>query len=127
MKSQDASFKNCFFELKLFNTYIILSYFFNLTFQDQKTRLQRHFDGFKFLSNKSISPGMKTKNYLLSIGFTIVIMFFSVVHYSFPGFFSIMNDFYTLIPPGTIICKLGYSLESLWSGDMSRCKCHPET
>ena len=49
----------------------------------------------EWLSNKSISPGMKTKNYLLSIGFTIVIMFFSVVHYSFPGFFSIMNDFPT--------------------------------
>ena len=38
-----------------------------------------------------------------------------------------MNDFYTLIPPGNIIFKLGYSLESLWSGDMSRCKCHHET
>ena len=47
----------------------------------------------EWLSNKSISPGMKTKNYLLSIGFTIIIMFFSVIHYSFPGFFSIMNDF----------------------------------
>ena len=41
----------------------------------------------EWLSNKLISPGMKTKNYLLSIGFTIVIMFFSVIHYSFPGFF----------------------------------------
>ena len=49
----------------------------------------------EWLSNKAISPGMKTKNYLLSIGFTIVIMFFSVIHYSFPGFFSIMNDFPT--------------------------------
>jgi len=49
----------------------------------------------EWLSNKSISPGMKTKNYLLSIGFTVVIMFFSVIHYSFPGFFSIMNDFPT--------------------------------
>ena len=49
----------------------------------------------EWLSNKSISPGMKPKNYLLSIGFTIVIMFFSVIHYSFPGFFSIMNDFPT--------------------------------
>ena len=49
----------------------------------------------EWLSNKLISPGMKTKNYLLSIGFTIVIMFFSVIHYSFPGFFSIMNDFPT--------------------------------
>jgi len=48
-----------------------------------------------WLSNKSISPGMKTKNYFLSIGFTIIIMFFSVIHYSFPGFFSIMNDFPT--------------------------------
>ena len=49
----------------------------------------------EWLSNKSISPGMKPKNYILSIGFTIVIMFFSVIHYSFPGFFSIMNDFPT--------------------------------
>ncbi len=49
----------------------------------------------EWLSNKTISPGMKTKNYLLSIGFTMVIMFFSVIHYSFPGFFSIMNDFPT--------------------------------
>ena len=49
----------------------------------------------EWLSNKLISPGMKIKNYLLSIGFTIVIMFFSVIHYSFPGFFSIMNDFPT--------------------------------
>ncbi len=49
----------------------------------------------EWLSNKSISPGMKPKNYFLSIGFTIVIMFFSVIHYSFPGFFSIMNDFPT--------------------------------
>ena len=49
----------------------------------------------EWLSNNSISPGMKTKNYLLSIGFTIIIMFFSVIHYSFPGFFSIMNDFPT--------------------------------
>ena len=36
-------------------------------------------------------------------------------------------DFYALIPPRNIIVKLGYSLESLWSGDMSRCKCHHET
>ena len=49
----------------------------------------------EWLSNKTISPGMKTKNYFLSIGFTIIIMFFSVIHYSFPGFFSIMNDFPT--------------------------------
>ncbi len=49
----------------------------------------------EWLSNKTISPGMKTKNYLLSVGFTIIIMFFSVIHYSFPGFFSIMNDFPT--------------------------------
>ena len=49
----------------------------------------------EWLSNKSISPGMKIKNYFLSIGFTIIIMIFSVIHYSFPGFFSIMNDFPT--------------------------------
>ena len=49
----------------------------------------------EWLSNKTINPGMKTKNYLLSVGFTIIIMFFSVIHYSFPGFFTIMNDFPT--------------------------------
>ncbi len=41
----------------------------------------------EWLSNKSISPGMKTKNYLLSIGFTIVIMFFFSYSLQFPWFF----------------------------------------
>ncbi|PPR75186.1 MAG: Glycine betaine/proline betaine transport system permease protein ProW [Alphaproteobacteria bacterium MarineAlpha3_Bin5] len=49
----------------------------------------------EWLSNRLINPGMTTKNYLLSIGFSSVIMFFSVVHYSFPGFFAVMNDFPT--------------------------------
>ena len=38
---------------------------------------------------------MQTKNYILSTTFTSVIMFFSVVHYSFPGLILIMNEFPT--------------------------------
>ena len=38
---------------------------------------------------------MQTKNYILSTVFTSVIMFFSVVHYSFPGLINIMNEFPT--------------------------------
>ena len=49
----------------------------------------------EWLSNKLISPGMKMKNYLLSVIFSAVIMLFSVVHYSFPGLMTIMNDFPT--------------------------------
>jgi len=49
----------------------------------------------EWLSNKSISPGMQTKNYILSGIFTSVIMFFSVMHYSFPGLLAIMNEFPT--------------------------------
>ena len=49
----------------------------------------------EWLSNKLISPGMKMKNYILSGIFTAVIMLFSVVHYSFPGLMTIMNDFPT--------------------------------
>ena len=37
----------------------------------------------EWLSDKTISPGMQTKNYILSAVFASVIMFFSVVHYSF--------------------------------------------
>ena len=49
----------------------------------------------EWLSDKTISPGMQTKNYILSTVFTSVIMFFSVVHYSFPGLINIMNEFPT--------------------------------
>ena len=49
----------------------------------------------EWLSDKTISPGMKTKNFISSIIFSSVIMFFSVVHYSFPGFLTIMDDFPT--------------------------------
>ena len=38
----------------------------------------------EWLSDKTISPGMQIKNYISSTIFTSVIMFFSVVHYSFP-------------------------------------------
>ena len=49
----------------------------------------------EWLSNKLLSPGMKLKNYISSGIFTLVIMFFSVVHYSFPGWIEIMNNFPT--------------------------------
>ena len=49
----------------------------------------------EWLSDKTISPGMKTRNYILSTVFASVIMFFSVVHYSFPGLINIMNEFPT--------------------------------
>ena len=49
----------------------------------------------EWLSDKTISSGMQTKNFILSTIFSSVIMFFSVVHYSFPGFITIMDDFPT--------------------------------
>ena len=49
----------------------------------------------EWLSDKSVSPGMQIKNYILSGIFTSVIMFFSVMHYSFPGLLAIMNEFPT--------------------------------
>ena len=49
----------------------------------------------EWLSDKSVSPGMQKKNYILSGIFTSVIMFFSVMHYSFPGLLVIMNEFPT--------------------------------
>ena len=49
----------------------------------------------EWLSDKSVSPGMQIKNYILSGIFTSVIMFFSVMHYSFPGLIVIMNEFPT--------------------------------
>ena len=49
----------------------------------------------EWLSDKTIRPGMQTKNYISSTIFAAVIMFFSVVHYSFPGVITIMDDFPT--------------------------------
>ena len=49
----------------------------------------------EWLSNKLLSPGMKIKNYISSIIFTLVIMLFSVIHYSFPGFIDLMKEFPT--------------------------------
>ncbi len=49
----------------------------------------------EWLSNRSLSPGMQMKNYILSGIFTLVIMLFSVIHYSFPGWIEIMNTFPT--------------------------------
>ncbi len=49
----------------------------------------------EWLSDKTIRPGMQTKNFISSTIFAAVIMFFSVVHYSFPGVITIMDDFPT--------------------------------
>ena len=49
----------------------------------------------EWLSDKTLRPGMQTKNFISSTIFSSVIMFFSVVHYSFPGFLTIMDDFPT--------------------------------
>ncbi len=57
------------------------------------TILERRYS--EWLSNKSLSPGMKMKNYILSIIFTSVIMLFSVIHYSFPGYIDLMKEFPT--------------------------------
>ena len=57
------------------------------------TMLEKRYS--EWLSDKLISPGMQLKNYFLSVIFTSVIMFFSVIHYSFPGLVLIMNEFPT--------------------------------
>ena len=49
----------------------------------------------EWLSDKTIQPGMQTKNFISSTVFSSVIMFFSVVHYSFPGLINAMDDFPT--------------------------------
>jgi len=49
----------------------------------------------EWLSNKQLSPGMTLKNYLLSIIFSLVIIIFSTIHYSFPTMFDLMKDFPT--------------------------------
>ncbi len=38
----------------------------------------------EWLSDKTLKPGMQVKNFVSSTIFAAVIMFFSVVHYSFP-------------------------------------------
>ena len=38
---------------------------------------------------------MQVKNFVSSTMFAVVIMFFSVVHYSFPGVITLMDDFPT--------------------------------
>ena len=57
------------------------------------TMLEKRYS--EWLSDKSISPGMQIKNYILSGIFTSVIMIFSVIHYSFPGLITFMNEFPT--------------------------------
>ena len=57
------------------------------------TMLEKRYS--EWLSDRLISPGMRFKNYFLSVIFTSVIMFFSVIHYSFPGLVLIMNEFPT--------------------------------
>ena len=49
----------------------------------------------EWLSDKTIQPGMQTKNFISSTVFSSFIMFFSVVHYSFPGLINAMDDFPT--------------------------------
>jgi glycine betaine/proline transport system permease protein len=49
----------------------------------------------EWLSNKTISPGMGTKNFLITGIFALVIILFSTIHYSFPNYLNIMKDFPT--------------------------------
>ncbi len=49
----------------------------------------------EWLSNKLISPGMKFNNYLLSISFSLLIVVFSTIHYSFPDLVKLFADFPT--------------------------------
>ena len=49
----------------------------------------------EWLSDKTLKPGMQVKNFVSSTTFAAVIMFFSVVHYSFPGVITLMDDFPT--------------------------------
>ena len=48
-----------------------------------------------WLSDSSISTGMKLKNYLFTIFFTFVIVIFTVIHYSFPDNINFLNNFPT--------------------------------
>ncbi len=49
----------------------------------------------EWLSDKTISAGMKLQNYILSITFALIIILISTVHYSFPNLIDLMNDFPT--------------------------------
>ena len=49
----------------------------------------------EWLSDNSISPGMKLNNIILSVVFALVIIIFSTIHYSFPNFMDVMKDFPT--------------------------------
>ena len=48
-----------------------------------------------WLSNRSLETGMRAKNFLLSFFFSFVVMFFSVLHYSFPGYLPLLSEFPT--------------------------------
>ena len=73
----------------------ILLFIFIRIFQGMiaNTILEKKFS--EWLSNKLISPGMKIKNYLLSIIFALVIILFSTIHYSYPNLIKSMKDFPT--------------------------------
>ncbi len=49
----------------------------------------------EWLSDKSLKPGMEIKNYLITGIFSLVIILFSTIHYSFPNLLDIMKDFPT--------------------------------
>ena len=57
------------------------------------TILEKRFS--EWLSNKSIHPGMGIKNFLITGIFSLVIILFSTIHYSFPNLMSVMKDFPT--------------------------------
>ena len=57
------------------------------------TILEKRFS--EWLSNKTLSPGMEIKNFLISGVFSLVIILFSTIHYSFPNYMDIMKDFPT--------------------------------
>ncbi len=48
-----------------------------------------------WLSDSSISTGMKFNNYLFSIFFTLIITIFTTIHYSFPDSVKFLNNFPT--------------------------------
>ena len=57
------------------------------------TVLEKRFS--EWLSNKTLSPGMEIKNFLISGVFSLVIILFSTIHYSFPNYMDVMKDFPT--------------------------------
>ena len=57
------------------------------------TILEKRFS--EWLSNKSIHPGMGVKNFLITGIFSLVIILFSTIHYSFPNLMNVMKDFPT--------------------------------